>query len=105
MIHETHSLDHCHRKQPRAYGGRSADAAVSRQDEMADHGPSQGQPTSLVGHGDALAVGQRCQAISDGETIQLSQVTRDFIHWINPTTGSTGRMLRAHFLNFFTPIS
>lgn len=53
----------------------------------------------------ALAVGQHFVAASKGEQIQLTQVTRDFIHWINPTTGSTGRMLRAHFLNFFTLIS
>ena len=44
-------------------------------------------------------------AHSDGEEIQITQVTRDFVHWINPVTDSTGRMLRAHFLNFFTPIS
>ncbi len=44
-------------------------------------------------------------AHSDGEKIQITQVTRDFIHWINPITGSHGRMLRAYFLNFFTPIS
>lgn len=44
-------------------------------------------------------------AHADGEKIQLTKVTSDFIHWINPTTGGTGRMLRAHFLNFFTPIS
>lgn len=43
-------------------------------------------------------------AHADGEEIQITQVTRDFIHWINPVTGSTGRMLRAHFLNFFTPL-
>lgn len=44
-------------------------------------------------------------AASDGEEIRLTQVTTDFIHWINPVTGSTGRMLRCHFLNFFTLLS
>ena len=54
---------------------------------------------------DSLTVGTLCHAKSDAEEIRLTEVTADFIHWINPITGSTGRMLRAHFLNFFTPIS
>jgi len=57
------------------------------------------------GAGRALAVGTVFVAASDGEEIRLTQVTTDFIHWIYPTNGSTGRMLRCHFLNFFTPLS
>lgn len=53
----------------------------------------------------SLAVGATCHAKNDGETIELTQITADFIHWINPTNGSTGRMQRCHFLNFFTLIS
>lgn len=53
----------------------------------------------------ALAVGATCHAKGDGEIIELTQVTADFVFWLNPHTGSAGRMQRAHFLNFFTPIS
>lgn len=52
-----------------------------------------------------LATGGAFMAHADGEKIQLTQVTPDFVFWINPITGSTGRMQRCHFLNFFTPIS
>jgi hypothetical protein len=74
--------------------GRAADAAAQ------DHqSPRDGGARS------ALETGGAFLAHSDGEEIQITQVTRDFVHWINPVTDSTGRMLRAHFLNFFTPIS
>ena len=80
-----------------AYGalpGSSADAAAA-----GHQSPRHGGARSAVATGDAF------MAHSDGEKIQITQVTRDFIHWINPITGSQGRMLRAHFLNFFTRIS
>lgn len=50
-----------------------------------------------------LAVGSHFMASPDGEKIQLTQVTADFVHWIAPTTGSTGRMMRRYFLDFYSP--
>lgn len=105
MRHETHRLDHADRQPVADHRGGAAHAAVSRHDALAGHEAAARPPQDVVGHGAALAVGRRCQALTDGETIQLTQVTRDFIHWINPQTGSTGRMMRCYFLNFFTPIS
>ena len=72
--------------------GRGADAAPPRHQSPGDGGA-----------GSALEVGSTFLAYSDGETIQITSVTRDFVHWINPITGSHGRMLKAYFLNFFTP--
>ena len=72
--------------------GRGADAAAQRHQSPGDGGARS-----------ALEVGRTFLAYSDGEKIQLTKVTRDFVHWINPITGSHGRMLSAYFLNFFTP--
>ncbi len=73
--------------------GRGADAAAR------DQSPGDGGARS------AREVGRTFLAHADGETIQITSVTRDFVQWINPITGSHGRMLKAYFLNFFTHIS
>jgi hypothetical protein len=41
----------------------------------------------------------------DAEEIQITKIARDFVHWLNRGSQGHGRMLRAYFLNFFTPIS
>lgn len=76
------------------------------------HGSLAGRDTDAAASGDqspsarsAIKPGDAFMAHSDGEKIQITQVTRDFIHWLNPITGSHGRMLRAYFLNYFTPVS
>jgi len=103
MPHENDQLDSRECRSDRHAGalftngalpGRSADAAAA-----GHQSPRHGGARSAVKTGDAF------MAHSDGEKIQITQASRDFIHWINPITGSQGRMLRAHFLNFFTPIS
>jgi len=101
MSHEDDSLDlgKC-----RGFGSARALLSAGSLPRRDSHATPQGcEQTGDDRARSALAVGQHFVAASNGEPIQLTQVTRDFIHWINPTTGSTGRMLRAHFLNYFTP--
>lgn len=103
MNHEAVSLATRDGGQCGTKGARPAHEALSRPPALANH--RKAELPCARGADAALAVGATCHAKSDGEIIQLTQITADFIHWINPVTGSTGRMLRAYFLNFFTPLS
>jgi len=49
-------------------------------------------------------VGDKCTAIGGRETVQITRVERDFIHWIDASNGSTGRMMRCYFFNFYQPV-
>lgn len=101
MNHENDLLDRRERGQCGHARSLPAHGSVSRRDP--DAAAHRAQPTRDGGDRAPFATGGTFMAHADGENIQLTKVTRDFIHWINPTTGSTGRMLRCHFLNFFTP--
>lgn len=48
-------------------------------------------------------VGDSCTSIGGTETVQITRVDRDFVHWLDASNGSTGRMLRAHFFTFYQP--
>jgi hypothetical protein len=48
-------------------------------------------------------VGDKCTARDGTETVQITRVERDFIHWIDASNGSTGRMMRCYFYNFYQP--
>lgn len=103
MNHENANLDLPQCRADRHPGIDSHARIVSQ--TYADAQAAGAQQARHGGAGRALAVGAVFVAASDREEIRLTQVTADFIHWINPVTGSTGRMLRCHFLTFFTPLS
>ncbi len=103
MNHEAVSLVTRDGGQCGTAGARIAHETLSRPAALAVH--RKAESPRVRGADASLAVGATCRAAGDGETIQLTQVTPDFVFWINPTNGSTGRMQRCHFLNFFTPIS
>ena len=103
MNHEAISLVTRDGSQCGTTGACFAHETLSRPPALAGH--RKAESPRVRGAGAALAVGATCRAAGDEETIQLTQVTPDFVFCINPTNGSTGRMQRAHFLNFFTPIS
>ena len=103
MNHEAVSLVTRDGGQCGTTGACFAHETLSRPAALAGH--QKAEPPCVRGADASLAVGATCRAAGNGEIIQLTQVTADFVFWINPATGSTGRMQRAHFLNFFTLIS
>lgn len=82
---------------PRA---EAADGSLSRPDTVATAKADKSARSRCARS--ALAVGDSFMAATGGQKIQLTRVAPDFVHWINPATGSTGRMMRAYFLNFYT---
>lgn len=102
MSHENDSLDTGKRR------GAGCARALSQTGDLPRRGahaaPGSHQPPSNDSDRPAFKVGQPFVASSTGEKIELTQISADFIHWINPKTGSTGRMMRRYFSNFFTPI-
>lgn len=102
MTHENDSLDTGERRGAGHAGALPQTGHLSR--SGADAAPGGHQPPSNDGARSAFEVGQPFMAASNGEKIELTQISADFIHWINPKTGSTGRMMRRYFSNFFTPV-
>ena len=102
MSHENDSLDSGER------GGVGSARALLSAGSLPrchpDAAPQGGEQTSDDRARSAFEVGQPFVASSTGEKIELTQISADFIHWINPKTGSTGRMMRRYFSNFFTPV-
>lgn len=88
-------------------GARSAAALPAGRDLPRQRADAAADREKSAGHGGAvcpLVTGTAFVAHTDGEEVQLTHVSADFVHWINATSGSTGRMMRRYFLNFFSPL-
>ncbi len=99
--HENDHLDTGQRPEYRHARALPADGSLPRPGGNA--APDREKQTRDGGGRSPFVTGAVFVADSNSETVQLTQVTAHFIHWINPKNGSTGRMMRRHFLNFFTP--
>lgn len=100
MPHEDESLDFYERCADARERARAAHGTVSRTHSDAA-GPPHRRP-DVARDRPSFAVGDVCRGL-DTEEILITRIDRDFVHWL--CRASHGRMLKAHFLNFFTPIS
>ena len=102
MLHECDDVDFFERSADARQRVRAADGAVS-----GPHSAAQAREQKPARDGSdrpAFAVGSVCRGL-DAAEIQITRIDRDFVHWLNRFSQGHGRMLKAHFLNFFTPVS